>query len=231
MLRDISVSPRTRNQLMPPSLVFFIDVDNTLLNNDRVKEEIQTTLRLVLGEGEATHFWRHHDEFRTRRDLVDFPSIVKEYCREQHAATCDMRVGAIFSSIDFAASLYPHALDVLRHLRTMGNVLIFTEGDGVYQKMKIEKSGIAKEADAVLLYVHKLKEVPKLAQQYLQSRMIFIDDRDDKLLRIKELIPRALTIVVCQGHYASPACQQQHTADRVIGGIQELLMWDRRQCM
>lgn len=212
---------------MSKPLVFFVDVDNTLLNNDLVKEEIRRSLVGVLGQKEADHFWQHHDEFRAYKKLVDFPNITREYCAEEHGATCERTVGRIFTGINFTSALFPQALLVLAHLKTLGQALIFSEGDMVYQNMKIEKSGIAGAADSVLLYEHKLEHLTGVLAQFAKSRYIFIDDRDDKLMEIKKRLPDAVTVVVCQGHYAKPDCGMNHTADKVVGSIAEIINWSR----
>ena len=206
-------------------ITFFIDVDNTLLNNDLIKEQLKRSLITVLGETEANHFWQHHDEFRAYQKLVDFPAITRLYCSEQHHNTCELVVGNIFTHIQFTQALYPQAIETLRHLRTIGTVSIFSEGDMVYQKMKIEKSGIAAAADNTLLFTHKLDHLVKILHQYQDTQLVFIDDRDDKLQKIKQQYPTVQTVVVCQGHYASNHCLIQHTADRVLGAIDDALQF------
>lgn len=210
---------------MSKQLTFFIDVDNTLLNNDLIKQQIKLALVHVLGHTEADHFWRHHDEFRAYQKLVDFPSVTRVYCAEHHGATCERIVGSIFKDIDFAAALFPHALQVISHLKMFGEVYIFSEGDPVYQNMKIQKSGIAAAATSVLLYEHKLDHLREALVFAKNGRPVVVDDRDDKLMEIKKRIPQALTIVVCQGHYARTDCAMNHTADKVVDSVGELLGW------
>ncbi len=204
-------------------LTFFVDVDNTLLNNDLVKERIKEALILALGEKEAIHFWKYHDEFRAYQKLVDFPVITRIYCKEKDRNTCELTISKIFTGIDFSKALYPKAFEVLDYLKTLGKIFIFSEGDEVYQKLKIEKSGIAGKVDKVYLYKNKLEALPGMVKEYSSSRLIFIDDRDDKLINIKKLFPKIVTVVVCQGHYASPKCKIDHSADLVVGSVGELL--------
>ncbi|MBI2989888.1 MAG: hypothetical protein HYY51_01725 [Candidatus Magasanikbacteria bacterium] len=216
---------------MLQNIIFLVDVDNTLLNNDLVKQQIKKSLAGVLGAAEAAHFWQHHDEFRSYQKLVDFPAITRQYCSEQHSDRCEILVGDIFTEIRFADALYPKALHVLQHLKTLGTVLIFSEGDMVYQKLKIEQSGIAGTADGVLLFTHKLDHLPEIIKQYQSSHLVFIDDRDDKLMEIKKQAPEAITIVVCQGHYAKPGCLMEHSADRVLGSVADLLKLTAEQLL
>lgn len=208
-------------------LVFLVDVDNTLLDNDQIKIAIKQSLTRVLGPAEADHFWQHHDAFRAYAKLVDFPAITRTYCTERNAETCETTVGDIFEHINFASALYPNALAVLRHIKTLGRVFVFSEGDMVYQKQKIEKSGIAAAADGVFLFEHKLEHLHEIAHTFANATMVVIDDRDDKLLEIKHALPTAVTVVVCQGHYATPDCSMNHTADLVVGSVDELLQFSR----
>jgi hypothetical protein len=92
------------------SLVFLFDVDNTLLNNDLIKEQIKASLIKVLGETEAMDFWWHHDEFRSYQKLVDFPAITKAYCMEKNVDSCEMTVGTVFSGINFVDALFPKSI-------------------------------------------------------------------------------------------------------------------------
>ena len=208
-------------------LVFFVDVDNTLLNNDQIKVEIKASLTRILGKQEAEHFWQHHDSFREYAKLVDFPNITRTYCAEINEKTCSVVVGNIFNGIEFSQSLYPQTLEAITHLKTLGSVFVFSEGDMIYQKRKIEKSGIAEVVDGVFLFEHKLDHLDEIIAQFQGDRFIFIDDRDDKLLEIKQRISSALTIVVCQGHYAKEDCPANHSANFVVGSVAELRQFSR----
>ena len=205
------------------SHAFFIDVDNTLLNNDLIKEEIKRSLKTTLGAEEAAHFWEHQEAVRKDRMLVDFPAATRQYCAEENGALCQMNVDGIFSGINFAAALFPEVPRVLAYLKTLGTVCIFSEGDMMYQKMKIEKSGLAAAVNQVYLFEHKIDHLPEILAMHTNQQLIFIDDRDSKLMEIKKMIPMALTIVVCQGHYAGEDCAMAHTADRVAGSVADVL--------
>lgn len=207
---------------MQNNLVFFLDVDNTLLDNDSIKEEIRKSLNKVFGIEEANHFWGHHDSFREEKKLVDFPNIIREYCSEKHAATCEIKLGQIFQGIKFKDAIYPHVPKVLAHLKTLGRVVIFSEGDMVYQSEKIEKSGLADMVDEVLLYEHKLDHVDELKSKYGDG-LVFVEDKPQILDEIRKSLPEAFTILVCQGHYAREDHPKHKEPDRTIESIAELL--------
>ncbi len=213
---------------MEKYMVFLIDVDNTLLDNDHIKEEIKHSLILVLGEKEAMHFWHHHDNFRDYKKLVDFPNIIHIYCAEMHKDTCDTKLHRIFDSIEFAHALYPEAKNVLTHLKTLGKVALFTEGDSIFQKMKIEKSGLAKLVDEVLLYEHKWENFAQIIRQYKDSSIILIDDRADALAKVRLKFPQVFTVEVCQGHYAAIDHKIHEELDIKINSISEILKFNNK---
>lgn len=208
-------------------LAFFVDVDNTLLDNDHVKDEIKKSLIKVLGVEETADFWRHHDNFRSEKQLVDFPKIIHHYCKEKHSDTCELKVWNIFSSIEFKHALFPSSIPVLKHLKTIGKVILFTEGDSVYQKMKLENSGLASAADQTILCEHKLSELPKIVKKYKAYKMVFIDDRATSLDKIKEKYAQAFTIEVLQGHYSTVDHISHRQPDLKIDSIAKLLRLQR----
>jgi len=208
---------------MEKRVVFFIDVDNTLLDNDHIKEEIKKSLIRVLGRDEANHFWHHHDDFREYKKLVDFPNIIYQYCAEKHKDTCDLTLSRIFGNIEFSHALYPRATEVLKYLKTLGKVVIFTEGDSVYQERKVEQSGLGKDVDEVLLYEHKLEHIGELIKKFEGYTIIFIEDRPDTLQKIKNQFPKVFTIEVCQGHYGNEDHKIHSSLDLTINSISELL--------
>ena len=208
---------------MEKHVVFFIDVDNTLLDNDHIKEEIKKSLIRVLGEDEANHFWHHHDDFRENKKLVDFPNIIHEYCAEKHKDTCDLTLSRIFGNIEFSHALYPKAIQVLKYLKTLGKVVIFTEGDSVYQKRKIEQSGLASFVDEIALYEHKLEHIGELIKRYKEYKIVIVEDKYDTLLRIKKQFPRIFTIEVCQGHYATTDHKKHSELDMTVDSISDLM--------
>lgn len=198
---------------MSAKLVFFIDVDNTLLDNDHIKEEIKVSLIKVFGKADADHFWAHYDGFRDYQKYIDFPKIVRGYCRELHSDKCKMEFIQVFNSIEFKHTLYPQVGEVLIYLRSMGPVYLFTEGDMVYQKRKVEASGLAGMVNRVFLFEHKMEHIDKVLNKFTNDSIVFIDDRADYLDRIKSLHPEIFTINIAQGHYAKIDTSQYKTVD------------------
>jgi len=206
--------------------IFFVDVDNTLLDNDKIKIEIENAIEKTLGKKEAEHFWHHNKIYRKKFDLVNFPKVIREYCEEEKTQSCNTQLNNIFDHIDFERALYTDALKSLDFLREKGKVYIFTEGDAIYQRKKVEKSTIAKHADKVYLFEHKNEHLEEITENLKEYPLFFIDDKDDRLIEIKKRIPNAKTMVVCQGHYAKENCEIDHKADEVLASISDILNYN-----
>jgi len=197
--------------------------DNTLLDNDRVKTEIKQSLVKVLGHGEANHFWKHHDEFRSKNNLVDFPKIIEKYCAEKHTDSCTIKLKNIFFIIDFKMAMYPTAVATLKHLKSIGKVAIFTEGDMVYQKRKVEQLGLNKLVNKIYLYLHKSDHIDEILSKWKGYTKIFVDDRSAKLIKIKRQYPDIRIVEVCQGHYSDKDHTPHKKLDMTIESIGDLL--------
>ena len=51
--------------------VFLIDVDNTLLDNDRAKADVSRAIRELVGPDRAARFWSLYEEVRDECSVVD----------------------------------------------------------------------------------------------------------------------------------------------------------------
>lgn len=162
---------------MHKPLVFFVDLDHTLLDTDRVKTEIRHSLIKVLGHSEAKNFWKHHDEFVSKFTFADFPNIIRQYCVEKHTSSCDVILRNIFFIIDFKMALYPSAISLIKHLKSLGKLAIFTEGDKAYQKRKIEQLGLKKIVDKIYFFEKKAMHIDEIKMKWSEYTKIFIDDR------------------------------------------------------
>lgn len=143
-----------------PTLVFLLDVDNTLLDNDNVKKVWDEHLQAELGPELTARFWEIYEQVRHERDVVDIPLALQRFREEIPLTKMDeqtyLHVQSLFENYPFSQALYPHALETLRYLRTLGLTVIVSDGDLYFQAEKIFKSGLAEVVEGrVLLYVHK----------------------------------------------------------------------------
>jgi FMN phosphatase YigB (HAD superfamily) len=190
---------------MNDKLVFLLDVDNTLLDNDRVKEDIRSAIARLVAADRASRFWSLYEEVRQGEGVVDFPETLRRFRRafpdEPHAEDVDREV----LSVPFERYLYPRATEVIARLWTLGDVAILSDGDRVFQPAKIARAGLLLATRGnVLVYEHKEDHLGEVERRFPARHYAHVDDRPSLLARTKSRLgPRATTIHVRQGHYSS----------------------------
>ena len=186
-------------------LVALLDVDNTLVDNDRIKKDIARTIAGLVAGDRAARFWSLYEEVRTEEGVVDFPETLRRFRRafpdEPRTADVD---GAVLE-VPFARYLYPRALDVIARLWTLCEVAILSDGDRVFQPAKIAGAGLLVAARGnVLVYEHKEDHLAEVERRFPARHYVHVDDKAALLARTKlGLGFRATTIQVRQGHYAA----------------------------
>jgi len=191
------------------SLVFLLDVDNTLIDNDGVKQSIDAHLQVELGPILTARFWDIYEEVRKEEEVVDIPRTLKELRALTPLSELDeqtyLHVHSIFDNYPFFKALYPHTLETLRHLRTLGLTVIVSDGDKFFQAEKIVESDLARVVEGrVLLYVHKQQHLDEIIQKYPADHYAMIDDKPQVLIDTKEILGnRVTTVFVEQGKYAA----------------------------
>ena len=209
-----------------PELVFLYDIDNTLLNNDQLKSDIDTRLFRELGAEWSDLFWKIYEIVRREEDVVDIPEAIRRFeanCPDD--AACKT-VHDTFQELDFRRYVYPGALEALQHTAQMGTNVILSDGDPVFQRRKAEESGIAAAAEGhVLIYVHKEQHVDEILSWFCADRYVQIDDKPRILKAMPRLLgSRLVTVFVCQGHYAhDPQMRADFAPDLTLTGIGDIL--------
>src|SRR5207342_3576454 len=190
----------TRNDL-----VFLLDVDNTLLDNDRVIDDLRVFLRRELGEARADAYFAIFEELRRELGYADYLGALQRYRVAHPHDSHVLRASSYLIDYPFANRLYPRSLDVIDRLKTLGRPVILTDGDAVFQQRKIERSGLLDEVDGhVLVYIHKERELADLARRYPAGHYVLVDDKLRILAAVKEAWgSRVTTVFPRQGHYAT----------------------------
>lgn len=188
-----------------PRLTFFLDADNTLLDNDAAKREMDRRLGDLLGQGENARFWTVYEEVRGELGVVDIPRTMSRFLGNRDAGEVRYALADLFMRFPFADFVYPDSADVLRHLRRLGRVAILSDGDQVFQTAKIGRSGLADAVDHfVLVFAHKEEHLPEIAAAFPADRHVFVDDKPGVLERIGARMPTPFsTVFVRQGKYAA----------------------------
>lgn len=217
----------------PRDVVFLFDVDNTLLDNDRVQADLQLHLIGSVGTARAKEYWRIFEQLRTELGYADYLGALQhyraEYPRDPHLLT----VSHFLVDYAFADRLFPASLHVIEHVRQWGLPVILSDGDVVFQPLKISHSGLAKAVSGrVLIYVHKEQELEDVAQRYPAAHYVILDDKLRILAAVKHFwAARVTTVFVRQGRYATdPKILASYpTADISIERIGDLLQYDGSQ--
>jgi FMN phosphatase YigB (HAD superfamily) len=205
-------------------LVFLLDVDNTLLDNDRVKQDLQSTIASLVADDRASRFWSLYEAVRDEEGVVNFPETLRRFRRafpdEPRAEDVDRAV----LTVPFERYLYPRAMEVMSRLWTLGDVAILSDGDRVYQPAKIARAGLLLATRGnVLVYEHKEDHLAEVQRRFPARHYAHVDDRAALLARTKNGLGRgATTVHVRQGHYASESSSGP-PPDVVVERIADLL--------
>lgn len=211
-----------------PTLVFLLDVDNTLLDNDAVKEDINEHLKVEMGEQLTARYWELYEQARRESDVVNIPLALQRLRDETPLSVLDeetyRHVHSIFDNYPFFDKLYPHALETLHHLRTLGLTVIVSDGDRCYQPEKIVLSDLAETVEGrVLIYIHKQQHLDEIQQRYPADHYVMIDDKPQILADSAAKMGHVLTTVfVEQGKYAEKQPPTGFTPDISVLHIGDL---------
>ncbi len=184
--------------------VFLFDVDNTLLDNDRVTQELKAFLEKEIGEERNKRYWEIFEEMRSELGYADYLGALQKYRVEHPYDSHVLAVSTFLINYHFANRLFPDSLDALEHCKKFGKVVILTDGDVVFQPRKIERSGLLEAVEKnILIYIHKEQELADVERRYPAEHYVIIDDKLRLLTAIKKVWgDRVTTIFPRQGHYA-----------------------------
>jgi FMN phosphatase YigB (HAD superfamily) len=178
----------------------FLDVDNTLLDNDAAKAALDARIAAAVTPRAARRFWALSELVRSDEDYVDYPTTI-ERLRAEAPEDAD-RIARILDELPYDRFVYPGALEMIERLWVSRTPAIVSDGDGVYQPRKIERAGLAAAVRGnVFVYVHKERHLEELTGRF-PGRPVFVDDKRPILGRIERQLPDAVTVHVLQGRYA-----------------------------
>jgi FMN phosphatase YigB (HAD superfamily) len=216
--------------LNPESVTFLLDVDNTLLDNDRFAKDLGERLESAFGAAERARYWEIFGNRREALGLADYLGALQDFRTglDDHPQLLGM--SDFLLEYPFASRLFPLALEAVAHLRTLGLPVVLSDGDIVFQPRKIHRSGIwAAVEGRVLIYLHKEKMLEHMQQRYPAKQYVMVDDKANLLAAMKSALGERLTTVfVRQGHYALAAESKsaEPAPDLVIERIGDLLNHD-----
>jgi FMN phosphatase YigB (HAD superfamily) len=184
--------------------VFLFDVDNTLLDNDRVTADLWRHLETEVGSEGSRSYWNIFEQLRSELGYADYLGALQRYRSENPHDPRLLTVSHFLIDYPFANRVFPHALDVIELVKQRGPAVILSDGDVVFQPRKVERSGLFEAVDGnVLIYVHKEQELDDVARRFPADHYVMVDDKLRILATIKKVWnERVTTVFVRQGHYA-----------------------------
>jgi FMN phosphatase YigB (HAD superfamily) len=191
----------------PDDLVFLVDVDNTLLDNDAVIVDLRRQLADRFGPACEQRYWEIFEQLRSELGYADYLGALQRYRVERPREPYVLQIALYLLHYRFADRVYPGALAAIARLRSRGPVVILSDGDVVFQPRKIERSGLwAAVEGRVLIYIHKEEMLADVEERYPARRYVVIDDKVRILAAMKSVWrDRVTTVFVRQGHYANDA--------------------------
>jgi FMN phosphatase YigB (HAD superfamily) len=190
---------------MMHDIVFLFDVDNTLLNNDRVQADLDVHIGVEHGTAARNRYWEIFETLRSELGYADYLGALERYRLEEMHDPRLLRMSNWLVDYPFADRVYPGALDAVKHARQWGPVVILSDGDAVFQPRKVERSGLWHAFDGhVLIYIHKEEELDDVERLYPAKHYVMIDDKLRILDTMKKIWgARVTTVFPRQGHYAT----------------------------
>jgi FMN phosphatase YigB (HAD superfamily) len=148
------------NEQSPSRVVFLFDVDNTLLDNDKVATDLQRHLASEVGTEGAQEYWQIFEQLRTELGYADYLGALQRYRTKHPHAQQLLCMSDFLVGYSFVERLFPDALKVIEHVEQWGPAVILSDGDVVFQPLKISRSGFTNAVSGrVLIYVHKEQEL------------------------------------------------------------------------
>jgi FMN phosphatase YigB (HAD superfamily) len=213
--------------LSEAATVFLLDVDNTLLDNDRFAADLGDRVEKSFGAAQRARYWDIFAQRRTALGLADYLGSLQEFRAGLDDDPQLLDMSQYLLEYPFASRLFPRALEAIAHLRTLGFPTVLSDGDIVFQPRKIQRSGIWEAVEGrVMIYVHKEKVLDHMQRRFPAKHYVMVDDKANLLAAMKSVLgARLTTVFVRQGHYALAAESNSvvPAPDLVIDRIGDLL--------
>ena len=211
-------------------IVFLVDVDDTLVDNDGIQQDLKDHLERTYGLAARERYWRILEDLFVELGYRDYIGALQRF-RVEHPQEIELlAMSSFLMDYPFADRLYPGALAVLKRLRSLGPTVILSDGDVVFQPRKVEHAGIADVVGGhVLIYIHKEEALADVERRYPAEHYVLVDDKLRILSAIKQVWgARVTTVFPRQGQYAHDAkvISALPPADVTIERIGDLLDYD-----
>jgi FMN phosphatase YigB (HAD superfamily) len=210
--------------------VFLVDIDNTLLDNDRIQADLKRHLEREFGAACRDRYWAILEQLFDELGYRDYLGALQRYRVEHPKDIHLLSMSSFLVDYPFANRLYPGSLDVLERFRGWGQTVILSDGDVVFQPRKVERSGIFESVEGhVLIYIHKEEELADVERRYPAGHYVLVDDKPRILAAVKNVWgTRVTTVLPRQGQFAraADAASYRPAADLTVERIGDLLDYD-----
>ena len=214
----------------PAAVVFLVDVDNTLLDNDHVQADLRRHLEREFGAACRDRYWAILEELFRDLGYRDYLGALQRYRVEHPHDVHLLSMSSYLVDYPFANRLYPGALGVLERFRAWGPTVLLSDGDVVFQPRKVERAGLLDAVGGhVLIYIHKERELDDVVRRYPAAHYVLVDDKPRILAAVKAAWgPRVTTVFPRQGQYANDAVTVASlpAPDLAVERIGDLLAYD-----
>jgi FMN phosphatase YigB (HAD superfamily) len=212
------------------SVVVLVDVDNTLLDNDGVQQDLKDHLERAYGRDACDRYWKILEDLFLELGYRDYLGALQRF-RDEHPREVELlSMSAYLIDYPFARRLYPSALKVLSRLKSLGQTVILSDGDVIFQPHKVERAGLSDAVDKrVLIYIHKEEVLDDVERRFPAEHYVLVDDKLRILTAVKRFWrERVTTVFARQGSYARDpqAVGALPPADFTIERIGDLLSFD-----
>lgn len=186
------------------SIVFLFDVDNTLYDNDGFSDALDDRLQKDFGVDGRKRYRSHYEALRDELGYADYLGAVQRFRNEFNDDPKLLHLAAFILDYPFDEHLYPHALEAIEHIKTLGMPAILSDGDVVLQPRKVQRSGIWQATEGrVLITVHKQRRLDAVQRRWPAGHYVMVEDKPLLLAQLKREMGKTLTtVLVRQGHYA-----------------------------
>ncbi len=188
----------------PDPIVFLVDVDNTLLDNDGIQQDLKDHLERAYGRDARDRYWRILEDLFSELGYRDYLGALQRF-RVEHPREVELlSMSAYLIDYPFAGRLFPSAIKVLKQLSDFGPTVILSDGDVVFQPHKVERAGLSDAVDGrVLIYIHKEEALDDVERRFPAEQYVLIDDKLRILAAAKRFWgDRVTTVFPQQGSYA-----------------------------
>jgi FMN phosphatase YigB (HAD superfamily) len=218
---------------LPYPIVFLVDVDNTLLDNDGIQQDLKDHLDRAFGLAARERYWRILEDLFAELGYRDYIGALQRF-RVEHPREVELlSMSSFLMDYPFANRLFPAALEVLKRLSSLGLTVILSDGDVVFQPRKVEHAGLSDAVNGrVLIYIHKEKFLDDVERRYPAEHYVLVDDKLRILAAAKQFWgERVTTVFPRQGAFAHDpkVISAFPSADLTIERIRDLLDCDLPQ--